>query len=652
MNKRCGATGSVNIEFERQRTLVFKTLWLCGLIALGLGAGTAIAQPVSPHGAAGAASGVADIPAGAASIRGRVVHESDSSAVAGVPIVLYSLSPDGTPGLRGMVSADDGTFAFEKVAGDASIVYLVGARYREVPFGIRMSFEPGETERKVELTIGEPTTDNSAARIAEVLIRVDQGCDGLLIKESHSLENTGDLVIYVPEAERAGRAPILRVPVPAGATHLESTVGDSLDWDGQTISYWGPLRPGREELEFAYGLPAGAPGGETAIEIEHDFPSGVGRVRVFSHESGPTLSSPAGGSQLEAGLPIVLDGVSHSVLEASDLAAGAAFTLRAELRPIAGVSDAIVGEESRIWLDLDGAALTVDEQHQLSVSGSEPLTSASGAPLLCFALDPRAEELQFSNDTLALGLSRDPSGAVAVRGPIPAGASPFALRYRIPVDSDVVPFVREFPFEISLLSILISDTGLVIETPDLHRRRPVRTEDRKYLYLEAFGVKPSAKVRLSIEPFDIHRPMPQWASAGIALMAGLFAIGFLTVPLRGVATASTESLPTYFAEERQSVLSSLRSLEDDFETGKLSQADYAELRQQLRATAVNLLALERDNASRDSAQDSSQGKDVEIAAAAARACGACKAELAPDAIFCSKCGTRVSEESPSAGNSA
>jgi hypothetical protein len=638
-----GKSRRVRSGFERQLFGVRITaiVWT-SVIGLALGSLPAFAQLGSPHGGidtASGASGVPDVPAGAASIRGRVVHETNPAAVAGVPIVLYSLSPDGSPGLRGMVSGDDGAFAFEQVAADASIVYLVGARYREVPFGVRMSFDPGETDRDVELNIGDPTTESTDARVAEVLIRVDQGCDGLLVRESHSLENTGDFVIYVPESERSGRAPILQIPVPAGATHLESTVGDSLDWDGKTISYWGPLRPGRESLEFAYGLPAV----DGAVELKHSFPGGVGRVRAFSHARGAVLRPPAGDGRLVPGEPLVLDGASYSLLESGALPAGATLALRAELSAAVTASKQIVSEESRIWLDLDGAALTVDEQHHLSVLGNEPLISASGAPLLCFELDPKAEQLQFSNNTLALGLARDPSGALAVRGPIPAGPTTFSIRYRIPATSDAVPFVREFPFEVPLLSFLVADTGLIVETKDLHRRRPVRTEDRKYLHLEAFGVDPGAKVGISVEPIALRRPMTQWASVGIAVAAGLFAIGFLTVPLRDAAGKTSEPIPTHYAEERESVLASLRSLEDDFETGKLTEVDYQDLRHQLRATAVSLLSQERTKASKQEEAPASDGQ--------APSCASCGAGQAPDAIFCSRCGTRISGESPSAANS-
>jgi ribosomal protein L40E len=229
-----------------------------------------------------------------------------------------------------------------------------------------------------------------------------------------------------------------------------------------------------------------------------------------------------------------------------------------------------------------------------------------------------------------------------VRGPFPSGPSKFSIRYRIPVTSDVFAFVREFPFEIPLLSLMVADTGLVIETEDLHRRRPIRTQDRKYLHLEAFGVDAGTQVRVSLEPLELRRPTPRWASAGLALVAGLLAIGFLTVPLRDVSGQEPAPQPSHYAEERQSVLASLRSLEDDFETGKLTEADYQELRRQLRATAVSLLSQERASLTAQTAQN-----DVEITPVPV--CGDCGAELGPDALFCSRCGTKVGEEPPGGG---
>jgi len=231
-----------------------------------------------------------------------------------------------------------------------------------------------------------------------------------------------------------------------------------------------------------------------------------------------------------------------------------------------------------------------------------------------------------------------------VRGPLPSGPSTFSIRYRIPVTSDVVSFVREFPFEIPLFSLMVADTGLTIETKDLHRRRPIRTQDRKYLHLEAFGVDSGRPVRVSLEPLKLRLPAPQWASAGFAVVAGLLAIGFLTMPLRDASEQQPAPQPGHYAEERESVLASLRSLEDDFDTGKLTEADYQALRTELRAAAVSLLSQERADLAAQTAENDVGIPPVPV-------CGDCGAELGTDALFCSRCGTKVGGESPSGGTS-
>jgi hypothetical protein len=53
-----------------------------------------------PHGDLGANSEVGDVPAGPATIRGRVVHRSRPEAGGGVPVTLFALGADGRPGTR------------------------------------------------------------------------------------------------------------------------------------------------------------------------------------------------------------------------------------------------------------------------------------------------------------------------------------------------------------------------------------------------------------------------------------------------------------------------------------------------------------------------------------------------------------------------
>ena len=67
---------------------------------------------------------------------------------AGLEVVLYALAADGTPGLSRGETGPDGEFSFTGVSGEPEIVYLVGVRYLDVPYGERLSFPPGRAYRR------------------------------------------------------------------------------------------------------------------------------------------------------------------------------------------------------------------------------------------------------------------------------------------------------------------------------------------------------------------------------------------------------------------------------------------------------------------------------------------------------------------------
>jgi hypothetical protein len=280
--------------------------------------------------------------------------------------------------------------------------------------------------------------------------------------------------------------------------------------------------------------------------------------------------------------------------------------------------------------------------YQLRVDGDAPLAATGGAPLACLPLPAGATGLRFSNAALGMGLSRDPGGDLAIAGPIPAGDSGLALRYALPTEPGPVDFVRTFPEGADLLTLLVADTGLVPETERLHRRRPIRTEDRSYLHLEAFGIGRGEEVSVTLRPLPVPEPLPGLASTGFVLAVAVGALFYLIAPLREEegGEAATETAAAETSTERQAVYAAIEALDEDYETGKLSEEDHARMRAELKARAVALLQQER---SRSSGQPPAQDR-----AEAAPACGACGAAVAADARFCSQCGTPLSGDPPGA----
>ncbi len=591
---------------------------LTALSAPGSAAEPSAAPGGFPSLPARALDSIPDLPLGPAAIRGRVVHEIESAEVGNIPVILYALSPNGEPGLRGMLTDASGAFAFESIANDPAIVYLLGARYAEIPFGVRLAFEAGELERELELPIADANSDTSRVTVGEVEIEIERGCASLTVRESYRLENPGARTLYVPEAERSGRGPILRVTLPEHASELRSELTDNLEKDGDALSFWGPLRPGGQQLEFRYEIPESG----AAFEFRREFASGARSLALVERQAGPRLARSGSGNP--------------------EIRPGDSITLRVELPDAAEPADRISLLESRIWLELDDAALSVDQQHQLAVEGSEPLRSAAGEPLLCIALPEAASDLRFSSETLAMGLSRDASGALAVRGPLPAGETEISLHFLLPIDRDGPLVSHVMPLDVPLLSVLIADTGLAIESNRLHRRRPIRTPDRSYLQLEGFEIPAGDSVEFRLRPLDARRALPGPAAAGVAFAAAALAIGLLIAPLRD-GRAGTSAAPlaaSHAAEQRESVLAAIHGLDEDFEVGKLTEADYREMRLALRAEAVDLLRVERAALSQ-SAQPTAAG-----------ACPRCRAAAAADARFCSQCGAPLGGAPAAGGASA
>jgi len=340
-----------------------------------------------------------DVPAGDATLRGRLVAQGGAQ-VGDALVILYSLSAKGEAGLRSTRSDAKGEFAFEKIAADPGLVYLVGTRVGGVPYGARATFAPGEREHRIEVAIAEPTQDPSALVRGDARLRIERGCTHVRVQQTQAIDNPSNRVIYVPPEQRASAKPLLEIELPEGTEGFEAveTAGaESLEQKGRSVRFWGPLHPGHHEIEWAFGLSQDDP-----VSLQLGFPDGARSVQLLAP---PGTKVHGGGlaAQGERTLPIGR----HAVFASSRIAPGGALDATIELpAPSDGPRPRI--DEARLWLELDDVALDVSEQWSLKVDGDHALVS-EGGPLLCVPLPQGAQELRFSTGALGMGLSRDPS---------------------------------------------------------------------------------------------------------------------------------------------------------------------------------------------------------------------------------------------------
>jgi hypothetical protein len=589
-------------------------LWLVALLLAAQPAQTQRTAPATP-----------EVPAGPGTIRGRIVHQEDPERLLdGVTVILYALTRTGLAGVRRGASNADGRFSFEGLSNDPITPYLIGANYQGILYsGTRVVFPPGETEREVEIRVAEVTGEAQRVSVPLVRLRIDWQGTGLRVVESLTIRNGSPRTVYIPAEARGTRPPVFRAQLPAGAEELPMPHAqrEGVDHRDGEVAFWGPIYPGDQDLSFSYLLPASG----DRIEFDTAYPSGAERIEVWVSAGGPAPS----GEHLIEKEPRTLDGRSFRIFEAPALAPNGRLAFALDLPEARVDPDSLELAEARLLLNLDDAALEVRETHVVSVSGDAGIMAAPGESLLQIQLPEASQNLRFATDTAGLTLARLPRGALDVGGVAPPGESTVKVEYRIPVGGSSVELVRSFEERLPLLGIFLADTGrLIPESDRLHRRRPVRTDDLTYIHLEAFNVAPGEEVALRISTRPPDRRSSRGGVMALVLLAGALSAAVLIAPLLGgnlgPEDAEAEELPG--ARERESIYTAIRDLEHDHETGKIAEADYNNMRNELRARAGALLRQEREGA-------------VDLGKSSAPPhCPSCGAEARATDRFCSRCG--------------
>ncbi len=579
--------------------------------------------------AAFAQNGPPDVPAGDARITGRVVHRAEPErGIAGVEVALYALTEEGLPGLRVATSDPDGSFQFDAISSSARIAYFVGARVGGVPFpGARVTFGAGEAEARVTVPISPIRSEASTVIVPTVNVRLDWRGQELLVSQVVSLRHGYDETLFVAPDQREGREPFVSIPLPEGEAQVEFPFGvapEGIVQGEEALAFFGPIHPGDDqELRFGYTL---RPRDER-VSLSLPIPADAGRVELLVPASGPAVDT----SLREDGSAEVGErSYRRFSANAVDLGPEARVVAHFGL-PKASHDASRLRLSSAQWvIDVDVARLALREEYAIEVDGTEPVVAESDEPLVRLALPDDAEALRFGSDTSGVELTPHPDGGLGVLGPLPPGQTTLSLRYTVPVAAAETVLSRNVASHVGLLAVYVTDDGRTRATSErLHRRRPVRSSDRNYIHLEGFEIEEDERVAVSIAALAPRLSLPRpafLAGLGVATLA----IGWLvSAPLLRREGSLTPDVESAAERERLSLLASLRDLEHDFETGKISAADHERLRSVLRRRAL-------------AARAAGEAEEAEGVDNAEPSCPSCDAIPSPSARYCEQCGTSLS----------
>ncbi|MEE3328425.1 MAG: zinc ribbon domain-containing protein [Myxococcota bacterium] len=603
---------------------------ILALVLILLGSGVAFAQipqhVTAPEGSVGPPE------PRPGSIQVRVLPAQPGDAVGGLPIVLYALQADGRPGLVSGDTDASGEFLFTNLNNSPDVTYLVGTRYREIPFGQRAGFVQGETEAQIEIQLQPIKSEASELEVAQVLWLVDWVGSRLLIQVAQQINNLSDHVLYIQEENRETTPPLFEVPLPSDMTDFLGASENLSRGDGaesDRLFSFGPFYPGEQELR--YGFLVESQNEDGRVEVEQRLPQGAARAAILLP---PGMEPPEGADWRDTGETLAVGEENYRRFEVPSVEPGGTQPLAFQPPPSSGDASALRLTRADYWVDHDDTEVRVNADVQFHVGGALQLVGSDEDPLLHIDLPEGAEFQGLTAGSSAFGVVPGKDGGLDVKGPLPPGPSSLGYRYRLPAGEET-RLDLQVSKEVEMLNVLVADNGVVIDSERLHRQRPFKQGTRFYLHRQAYRVDPGEKIELALTPIG-SSGLSQNAARVAALLAGVLAAAFLVAPLR---TRRKEPLADETAialsRERENVYESMSDLENDLETGKIDEDDYRLLRAELHATAVEMLRRE------ENLELTAAGEDDDAGVAVQTTCSECNGNLQTGWKFCSHCGAPV-----------
>lgn len=225
---------------------------------------------------------------------------------------------------------------------------------------------------------------------------------------------------------------------------------------------------------------------------------------------------------------------------------------------------------------------------QKTYIGSETVAPDGKKATLRFSLPSGATKVTPRQGLMECCLVQNGKGFVDTMSLKP-GPKEVVFSYQVAYSDSALLFAKAVDYPTTALNVLIKDMGLQVQSDSLAKAGPVTIQGKSYLLFPGKNLTPGANwvLRLSGLPQGSFQDNFRWLA--IALPVIVLGIG-LTYPLfrSRMARKPTPSPQSGAETERRRLLQEIAQLDDDFEAGKLSTADYREKRAEKMAHLILL----------------------------------------------------------------
>jgi len=199
---------------------------------------------------------------GEIAVVGHVTNGTSGSATpTDLPVMLHVFSGREETKTLTTTLAADGSFRFGGLAPGEGKTFVVRVVYQDVAYVSDLgTFEPGQRELALPVTIYEATEDRSAIQVTQLHVFVSASGEHVRIGEYYLVSNTGERTYVGTQAPEVGRRATLSFTLPEGAEglHFESSgLGERYLERERGFADTAPVPPGTasSEVLFEYELP-------------------------------------------------------------------------------------------------------------------------------------------------------------------------------------------------------------------------------------------------------------------------------------------------------------------------------------------------------------------------------------------------------------
>ena len=290
-------------------------------------------------------------------------------------------------------------------------------------------------------------------------------------------------------------------------------------------------------------------------------------------------------------------------------------------------------ETVRWLLNRETGTYRIQQTAVVDNSSMKVVVADEGAPpFFQLGLVANHGELRGRFGTLPAGLSLH-DGGVAVRGPIYPGERSYEFAYDLQDTGGELQIELDLPNSAETVEVMVRDFGAEIEAGPLHPARPVRSSDQVYQRYVGFDLPDGTSIPLQVTPLPPVQPLPMTLRV---LLVGLIAGSLCYYVVRPFSVDAAAGLGGGLGEdgadaEKAALVTSLRDLEHDFETGKISAEDRDALRREVRREALEALARARAVEAKSSAPGAGESEEPPASCE-------CGFRPRPGDRFCGGCG--------------